>query len=40
MFDGVPDVSKLAVLKDEEVVFLCQSLQFVTDGRRVVLEAR
>lgn len=39
MFDGVPNVSKLAVLEDEEVVFLCQSLQFVTDGRRVVLQA-
>lgn len=39
MLDGVPNVSKLAVLKDEEVVFLCQSLQFVADGRCVVLFA-
>lgn len=39
MFDGVPNVSKLAVFKDEEVVFFGQSLQFVADGHCVVLVA-
>lgn len=39
MFDGVPNVSKLAVFKDEEAVFFSQRLQFVADGRCKVLAA-
>ncbi len=39
MLDRVPDVSKLAIFKDEEVVFLSQSLQFLAEGRCVVLLA-
>lgn len=39
MFDSVSNVSKLAVFKDEEAVFVSQSLQLVADGRCVVLFA-
>lgn len=39
MLDCVPDVSKLAIFKDEEVVFLSQSLQFLAEGHCVVLSA-
>lgn len=39
MFDSVSNVGKLAVFKDEEVVLVGQSLQFVADRRCVVLFA-
>lgn len=39
MLDCVPNVSKLAIFKDEEVVFLSQSLQFLDEGHCVVLLA-
>lgn len=37
MLDRVPNVGKLAIFKDEEVVFLSQSLQLLAEGRGVVL---
>lgn len=39
MLDCVPNVSKLAIFKDEEVVLLSQSLQFLAEGHREVLLA-
>lgn len=37
MLDCVPNVSKLAIFKDKEVVFLSQSLQLLAEGQCVVL---
>lgn len=40
MLDCVPNVCKLAIFKDEEVVLLSQSLQLLAEGRCVVLFVR
>lgn len=37
MLDCVPNVSKLAIFEDEEVVILSQSLQFLAEGWSVIL---
>lgn len=39
MLDCVPNVSELAVFKDEEVVLISQSLQFLAEGHCVILLA-